>query len=446
MRIRATGFAAAVAALALCGGAQAQTFEETLAMAYRGNPALQAERARLRAVDEGVVQARAGGLPSVSAQGSVSATHTDNSAGSSDTSSQSYSLSASQPLYQGGRITASVDQAGANVMAARESLRGVEQTVLFGAAQAFMDVTRDSAVVEIRRNNVEVLLRQLEAARDRFEVGEITRTDVAQAEARLSGARAQLSAALSQLAASRANYERVVGQAPATLGPQPGLPPIPQSLDDAVEVALNRNPQFRAAGYAEEAARHSIRVAESALRPQVSLGGSASHGRDSAFGGGGSERYTASAQVSMPIFTGGLNRSRVRAAVHGADQARQQVNETRRQVTESVTAAWNAVLASNSVIESSRQAVRANEIALDGVEQEAFVGLRTTLDVLNAEQELLESRLSLVSAERDYFIAGMRLLQAMGRLEAAEMGLDVEVYDPGAYARERATGGWLPWN
>ncbi|WP_417482576.1 TolC family outer membrane protein [Maricaulis sp.] len=427
-----------VSLLAMGAAAQAQSLEESLALAYNSNPTLQAERARLRATDEGRVQARAGYLPQVSASASVSAQHSESVSGpssplsgssESDSTPKNYSLTANQSIYSGGYNGGAVDQATALIYAGRENLRAVEQAVLVDAITAFMDVRRDSEVVNIRRSNADVLAQHLQAARDRFEVGEITRTDVAQAEARLSGAQAELSAAQAQLATSRAAYERVTGQPPATLQDPPALPELPDNLADAAETAYRYSPELLAAQYGEQAASHSIRMARSSLRPQVSLSASASGSRDASYAGDERDSTSIVGQISVPLFTGGLNRSRVRAAIAQEEQTRQQSLLARRQVTEGVTNTWNAYITSQAVIESSRQAVRANEIALDGVEQEAYVGLRTTLDVLDAEQELLASRLTLVTAERDSYVAGYRLLQAMGLLSAERMGLNVEVYD-----------------
>ncbi|WP_417480188.1 TolC family outer membrane protein [Maricaulis maris] len=434
--------AAGASALALAGTVQAQTLEETLALAYNSNPTLQAERARLRSTDEGRIQAQAGRLPTVSASASITRSHSEGESFSSitnttnsfesDATPKNFGLSASQPIYRGGRIDGAIDQATAVVMAGRESLRATEQTVLIQAVTTFMDVRRDGNVVEIRQNNVEVLAQQLRAAQDRFEVGEITRTDVSQAEARLSLAQAQLSAAQAQLASSRAAYERVTGQPAASLSAPPALPALPDNLADAAEYAFDNSPQLLAARYSEEASQHAIRIARGALRPEVSLTASASSARDSSFSGDIRDSASIMGQVSVPIFTGGLNRSRIRAAVAQEEQARHQVREARRQVTEAVTNAWYGYVTSLAVIESSRQAVVANEIALDGVQQEAFVGIRTTLDVLNAEQELLESRLTFVTAERDSFVAGYLLLQAMGLASAEQLGLNVDIYDAAA--------------
>lgn len=455
----ALALASGVSLLATSGLASAQSLEEAMVHAYNTNPTLQAERARLRTTDEGLVQARSARLPTVSASAQISDTNSEGRSFSTQTDSfndfdtgdtpKTYSLSASQSVYRGGRTSGTIDQATALVMAGRESLRSVEQGVLVDTVTAYMDVIRDTEVVNIRRNNVDVLSQQLQAARDRFEVGEVTRTDVSQAEARLSGAQAEFSAAQGQLAASRAAYERITGQPPASLDEPPALPQLPQSLASAAEIAYGNSPQLLAAQYAEEASRHGVRVARGAMRPEFSISASATASRDSSYSGNESDSTAITGQVSVPLFTGGLNRSRVRSALASEDQARHQVNEARRQVTEGVTNAWSNYVTSLAVIESSRQSVVANEIALDGVQQEAYVGLRTTLDVLNAEQELLNARLTLVTAERDSYVAGYRLMQAMGLLSADQLGLQVELYDPTSVDNSRSVFTNLdltPWN
>ncbi|MCH8489314.1 MAG: TolC family outer membrane protein [Oceanicaulis sp.] len=447
---------AALAAALMTSAAPAgwsQSLEETLSAAYRTNPQLQAERARLRQSSEGVVQARSGLLPSVSASGTLSESETwggtgAGGAGGANTGSSSVGATLSQPIYRGGRTRGSINAAEARFEAGRERLRAVEQNVLLDAVSAHANVTRDQQIVSIRSNNVEVLGEQLRAARDRFEVGEITRTDVAQAEARLSGARAQLSGAQAALAASRAAYARVTGVDPVQpelIGPGAGLP---EALDGAQNLALDNNPDLRAVEFNELAAREGIRVARGAMLPEVSLSASVNESRDSAFSGQARGSAQVQARVSMPIFTGGLNQSRVREAQASADEARLAGLTTRRQVIEAVSNAWNNYLAAQAVIESSREAVRANEIAFEGVEQEAFVGLRTTLDVLNAEQELLNSRLELVRAERDLAVASYALLQTLGLLSARDLQLPVA--DDSAIEEDSRTR-WpnfslIPWN
>lgn len=418
--------AASAAAIGFAQPASAQTLNETLEAAYRTNPVLAAERARVRQVSEGVVQARSARLPNVGASAGISESETwgGTGVGAGGGGDVNYSVSASQTLYAGGGIDASVDQALARIEAARFGLINTEQQVLIDAVAVHLDVLRDTAILSIRRNNVEVLAEQLRAARDRFEVGEITRTDVAQAEARLSGAQAQLSAAQATLAASRAGYERVTGTVPMDVQQPEALPEVPESFVIAADVALENNPLLRSALFNEQAAQAGIRIARSATRPDVGLTASASESRESDFSGRARGSVTVGARVSVPIFTGGLNDSRIRQAAAAADESRMNVLNVRRLVAESVSNAWNNYLAAEAVIRSSREAVRANEIAFDGVQQEAFVGLRTTLDVLNAEQELLNSRLELVRAERDYQVASYALLQTMGRLTAEQVGLE----------------------
>ncbi len=427
----------------------AQSLSDSLSDAYSTNPDLAAERARLRGAQEGLVQARSQRLPTLNAGAGVTESERWGSQFfNSPPSSIDYQVTASQALYAGGRISGGIDQARAALEASRSQLRSTGQQVLIDAVAAHMNVIRDQQVVAIRRNNVEVLAEQLRAAEDRFEVGEITRTDVAQAEARLSGARAQLAAAQAALASSRANYERVVGVAPGELGEPGALPRLPESIGEAAETAVDLNPNLAAARFNEIAAEKQVQIARGALRPEVALQARAGENRDADLTGRGQGQASISAQVSVPIFTGGLNGSRVREALAQADAARLQVTSARRQVLEGVRSAWNNLLAAQAVIESSRQAVRANEIAFDGVEQEAFVGLRTTLDVLNAEQELLNSRLELVRAERDLFVASYALLQAMGRLDPRWLGLSVDEQALLAAERaaERSNFDLTPWN
>ncbi len=457
----ALALASGISLLATTGVAQAQTLEEALVQAYNSNPTLQAERANLRSTDENLVQARSARLPTVSADASISSQSTEStstfvigdqeveSTSETDSTPKNYSISASQAIYRGGRTSGAIDQATALILAGRESLRSTEHAVLVDTVTAFMDVRRDTEVIDIRRNNVEVLSQQLQAARDRFEVGEVTRTDVSQAEARLSGAQAEMSAAQAQLAASRAAYERMTGQPAGTLSEPPELPALPETLADAAAYAYQHSPQLLAAEYGEQAARYGVTVARGAMRPEVTLSASASAARDSNFSGDERDSTSIVGRVSVPLFTGGLNRSRVRAALASEDQARHQVNQARRVVTEGVTNAWSNYVTSLAVIASSRQSVTANEIALDGVQQEAFVGLRTTLDVLNAEQELLNARLTLVTAERDSYVAAYRLLQAMGLLSADYLGLDVQLHEMEAVdnSGSRFTNFDLtPWN
>jgi TolC family type I secretion outer membrane protein len=447
--------ALAASALALLPtGASAETLEDALSLAYDSNPTLAAARAQVRAQDETFIQARSQALPRVTASVTGGTSDAERSGPGSqvridpDTGlpvgltpnandAFSYSLSASQNLYRGGRTGASMDQALANIYAARAQLSSTEQAVLLAAVQAYMDVRRDEEILSIRANNVQVLERQLQASRDRFEVGEITRTDVSQAEARLAGARSEFAAAQAALMASRAAYEQVIGQSPGTLEPEPPLPELPADLEAAYAQAMESNPDVVAAAFSEEAARAGVRNAKGAMYPTVSVQASAGHSEQ--YIGGpfeyegdpfASESTQIGAQISIPLFSGNALSSQLRQARQGEAGARFQLRDTERRVRESVSRAWSAYLASVSQTESTAEQVRANELAFAGVEAEAAVGLRTTLDVLNAEQELLNARLALVQAERNAYIAGYALLQAVGQVNPEYLGLDVGAYDP----------------
>ncbi|MCG8443842.1 MAG: TolC family outer membrane protein [Caulobacterales bacterium] len=441
--------AVGLAAWSASAPASGQTLQEALAAAYASNPTLLAERASARATDEEFYAARSGWLPSLSASASVSANDFEQTqtlgdfggAGDFTTSdtrgTSTYEVRASQDLYRGGRTRADLEQARALISASRAGLVSVEQSILLTAVTAFMDVRRDEEVVEIRANNVAVLDRQLDAARDRFEVGEITRTDVAQAEARLAGARSELAAARAELAASRAEYENVIGSAPGSLEEAPPLPPLPGSVEEAVERAVDANPDVTAARFSEAQARAAVRGARGAFLPTLSLSATASKTDGYTTGATDSDSLTGSATLSVPILTGGLNSARVRQARQDEQRARLDVHAAERSVREGVAAAWSSYTAALSQIDSNREQVRANEIAFEGVEEEARVGLRTTLDVLDAEQELLDSRLALTNAERDAYIAAYALLQSVGGLTAQGLGLEVDVYDPATNLRVR---------
>lgn len=437
-------FSALLSATVLAGAAQAESLADAMTLAYVTNPLLQAERAGLRATDEQLAQARARRLPSAQLDASYGYSKVKQSSPFfSDTSGfkpRSAGIGVNQTLYGGGAIRGGINVAKANIEAGRANLVGVEQSVLLDAATAYLDVLRDADVVLIRRNNVEVLARQRQAAQDRFDVGEITRTDVSQAIARVAGAQAQLQAALSTLANSRAAYERVVGRMPGSLEAVETPLNIPEDLQIARQIAGDQSPIVRAAIHAEEAARQQIYVAKAGLRPSVTLGVNGSTAKNSSFPGQKVDSLTGAARLSIPIFTGGLNQSQTRQAKQRASQARLQMAQTRRQVNEQVARAWSALVAARAVIVSSEEQVKANELAFEGVEQEAQVGLRTTLDVLDAEQELLNARLTLVSAEHDADLAAYGLLAATGQLTAQKLDLKVVYYDPASYGKTTARG------
>lgn len=434
----------AVSAVGLIGATPAwsQTLQEALVEAYNSNPALLAERARLRATDEELARANSGWRPSVTINGSASISE-DYTSGTRQTDAWSASIVATQPLYEGGRVSAQRDLAKAQIRAGRAGLAGIEASVLLGTVSAYMDVVRDSAVVQLSRRQVEVLDRERQASQDRFDVGEITRTDVAQAEARLSGARTALIQAEAQLEASRSAFIRVVGRAPADLEAAPRQPAVPRTLDDAVASALALNPSLVAARESQLASEAAVDLATSALLPNVSLEGRYTRGETDREGvalGDISDTDSASIGIgaSVPLYQGGGEYAAIRQAKQTNSQNRLLATQTEREAVEDVTNAWEALEAARSSIRSAEDQVRAAEIAFEGVRQEAEVGARTTLDTLNAEQELLNARVTLITNQRNEYVAAYSLLAAMGRLSAADLSLPVQVYDPTVHADEVA--------
>jgi TolC family type I secretion outer membrane protein len=411
--------------------ALAETINGALASAYRGNPTINAERARQRATDENVPQALSGWRPTVSAGGSVGA-RTSKSQGLDRFGSNPADVvvQLSQPVFRGFRTVSGTAQAEAVVRAGRQTLLAVEQEVLLDAATAYMNVIRDRSVVQLRQKNVQVLNEELRASQARFDVGEITRTDVSQSRARLELSKSALSKAQSDLASSVAFYTRVIGNEPGKLV-SPKLPAgLPKSLDDAVAKAEQINPNILAAAFSEEAARYNIDFIRGELMPEVSVNARYGYQRDQSFGVEWSDQAEIFGQVEIPIYEGGAIYSRVRQAKQEASQRRIEILGARRAVREAVVSSWNLLQAATAVIQSSTAQVEANRLALEGVRQEALVGSRTTLDVLDAEQEFVDSQVILVTAQRDRIIAAYQLLAAIGHMTARGLRLGVEPYNP----------------
>ncbi|MQX36411.1 TolC family outer membrane protein [Roseospira navarrensis] len=427
---------AAALGAALPGQARAQSLEETLAAAYANNPTLQARRAELRATDEGVPLAKSGWRPRVTVSGAAGWQQTTRDLGTGkpdtvDTKPASVTVSVSQTLFDGFQTFADVDQAENRVLAGRANLTSTEQDVLLDAATAYLNVVRDTAVVDLNRNNEDVLSRQLEATQDRFRVGEITRTDVAQAEARLSGAYASTADAAASLESSKATFRRVSDLEPAALTPPPPVPNLPATLDEAIERALASNPAIVAAEYNWRAAQDAIRSQRADLLPDVTVDGSYFYGWNQAnIEDAEQETLQATLNVTIPIYQGGQVYSGLRQVKHQAGQARLQLDSARTEVREQTQQAWEQMVATRASIESLESQIEAAEIALEGVQREAQVGARTVLDVLDAEQELLNARVDLVRAQRDELVAAFSLLAAVGGLTAADLGLPVTMYDP----------------
>ncbi len=445
--IRRSLVAAAVSVAAAWSGAAAETLEEVLATAYTNNASLAAQRAALRAVDEGVPQGLAGWRPTVDVDGSYGQTRQESS-GSTTTSSGTRTLSPltatlglEQALYRGGRTRAATRQAEATVLAARANLTATEQDVLLAVVTAYLDVLRDQAIVRLNRNNEQVLRCQLAATRDRFEVGEITRTDVAQAEARLSRATSDRIQAEGDVISARAALSQLIGVVPGGLEPPPPLSGVPASIEEAVAIAAVESPALLSSRHSERASQHAIDAAIGNLLPTISLSGDLRRNEDSFTRGSVTESASITARVTIPLYQAGRVASEVRQSRNTNNQRRLEIEETRRQVRQQVVQAWERLTTATDRIRSTADQARASDIALEGVRQEAEVGLRTTLDTLDAEQELLDARVAVVIAERDQYVAAFEVRASIGRLTARLLGLSVEYYDPAAYY-ERVRRRW----
>jgi len=414
------------------GAASAQSLTEALAAAYASNPTLQAARAGLRAIDEGVPQALSGYRPSIEASGSTGYSEIDSST-ATDRHQQrkphTASVTLTQPLYSGGSTRADVSQAEHTVMSARADLLSSEQTVLLAAATAYVDVFRAQAVLEHNINNEQVLKRQLEATRDRFQVGEITRTDVHQAEARLAGATADRIQAEGNLETTRATYRNVIGEAPGKLERPQSPSGLPGSVEAAISAALTQNPAVVGAEFDERAAADGIDSVRGELLPSIDFSGSAGRSLNASGESTASNTYAAKVTLTVPLYQSGSVYSRLRAARETASEKRRLIDQARRDATEQATKAWETLQTNRARITSFEAQVNAAEVALDGVEREAAVGSRTVLDVLDAEQELLDAKVNLVGAERDEMVAVFTLMSALGELTAARLALPVEGYD-----------------
>ena len=434
--------------LGMAAPALADDLRDALVTAYQTNPTLEAARSSQRAVDAGVPIARAAGLPSLSGTG----TYTEflqKSANSFTSPDRALDAQAnlSVPLYSGGAVRNSVQAAETRVKAGQGDLRATESGIFAQVVGAYLDVIRDQAIVGLNRNNVQVLEVNLTATRDRFEIGDLTRTDVAQSQARLAQARSDLRSSEAALAGSRESYIRLVGKPPVDLQPPPPLPGLPASPEEAVQTALDNNPDLAAARLRSKAAGFDTRVAGAGRLPRIS----AFSGLDytnyfSTLGGAASatvmqHQTTAQAGIraTIPLFQGGLPAAQERQAQAREGATLEQEIGTEREVIATVRTYFQQWKAANEIIQSSQAAVDAAALGLEGVRAENSVGNRTILDILNAEQELLNTQVVLVRARRNAYVAGFSVLAAMGRAESRDLGLDGGMlYDPQAnYARVR---------
>jgi len=438
-----TGYAALTCAGSI---ASAQSLPDALAAAYRTNPRLDAERARLRATDEEVARAHAGYRPTITGSADMGWSRTETrpkSSGDGETHPHGYALSMSQPVFRGFRTLNAVRIAEATVRAGRETLRSTEQSVLLEAVTAYMDVVRDTAIVRLRENNVQVLTRELKATQDRFSVGEVTRTDVAQATARRAAAMSALDLARANLQSSRATFERVIGFPPSSLfEPPPNTRNLPTSQLEAINIALARVPAVVAALYREQAARFTVEQIWGELLPDVRLDASYTRRYDPSRVVDDNEVATVTGRVNVPLYAAGETHARVRAAKHTHVSRLQEIEQARTEARAAAIAAWSRLIAARAQLQSDLSQVEANRTALAGVREEVKVGNRTVLDVLNAEQELLNSEVQLVTTKRELVVASYNLLSAIGRLEASELAVASTVYDPEAHYHEVRRKWW----
>ncbi len=427
--------------------ASAQSLEEALALAYQNNPELAAARAELEATAEGVPAARANFLPNVTGTGTVNRTHSESESAATDAFGQAFAdsqsdttitrsvqLQVTQPLYRGGRSMAGLRQARLQTDAQRAVLESVEQSVLLDAAVAYLNLARDREVLELRRNNVRVLERQLEASQDRFRVGEITRTDVSQSESRLAGAQAAEVLAEGDLRTSEATFTQVIGLAPQDVDtPVAPMAEVPLDLEVLTGLALQDNPSLLAAQFAAEAAREGVKINFGSLLPELNVVGSVSRSWDPSSFVSEQDSTSVLARLTVPLYQSGNASARVRQSKQVVRQREEQIEQAQRQTLQQATSAWAGLQAARASIDARLAQVEAAEIALEGVRQEAQVGSRTTLDILDAEQEQLDAQVELVRAEHDALIAAYAVLSVAGRLTADYLALDVTRYDPNAY-------------
>ena len=426
--------------------ATAEPLSDALAAAYQTNPRLDAARATLRATDEEVPRAKSGYRPTVTGTGTAGYQRQDTSPKlptDGEVHPKTYGVNVVQPIFRGFRTLNGVRVAEANVRAGREILRTAEQAVLLEAVTAYMDVVRDQAIVKLRENNVQVLSKELKATQDRFSVGEVTRTDVAQAEARKAAAVSALDAAKSSLKTSRGTFERVVGHPPSNLKPQkPQEKLLPKSLEDAIAIGSKENPAVVGALYREQAAKHTVDLTYGELLPTVQLEAGYTHSYDNIKNIDEQEVSTVTGRVSIPLYPSGEVQARVRQSKHTHVSRLQEIEQNRTETQAAVVSAWSQLVAARAQLVSDRAQVSATRTALAGVREEERVGQRTLLDVLNAEQEALNAEVALATTERNLVVASYTVLNSIGRLTMPELGVVDQVYDPDAHYWEVRRKWW----
>jgi outer membrane protein len=447
-----TAASAAVLLMAYAGlaPALADTIEAALVRAYQNNPQLNAQRAQVRATDENVPQALSGYRPKVAVTASAGYQYTDVNSTQGGTPTQlvrteihganaprSAGLTVTQNLYNGNQTANRTRAAESQVSGAREGLRVLEQSVLLSAATIYMDYLRDSAILEVQKSNVRVLEQTLKQTRDRFNVGEVTRTDVAQSEAQLAAGKTQELTAEANLVTTRSNFRRIIGNEPENLAP--GSPVdrfLPGALPGAVELSLIENPNVTATMYGIDVNFLQVKIAEGALLPTVSLQASVQQSYEQTMTTFRAFGASAIAQLSVPVYQGGAEYSLIRQSKETLAQQRLNLETTRDQTRANTVTAWGQLVAGKAQVASAQSQVTASEIALNGVREEAKAGQRTTLDVLNAQQTLVNARVALVTAQHDRVVASYAVLSAIGRLSPQVLKLQTTTYDPSVHYQQ----------
>ena len=447
-------FASVAAGIGVFAGASAhgETLEEALASTYNTNPQILGERANLRAIDEGVPQALAGWRPTVTFNGSVGAQRSENTPSTvlnvnapphQSLQPHSYSLSVNQPLFNGGNTIARTAQAEDNVQSERARLIATESAAMFAAAQAYLDVLRDQAVVELDRNNEKVLSRQLEITTDQFRVGQVTRTDVAQAQSALAAATATRLTDQGTLENDRASYTRAVGHPPVDLVLPKIALALPTTREQALALAASENPNVIAAQYAEDAARDLVAATKAQLLPSLALVGNVQRLQETQLNGREQTNYSGVAQLTVPLYEAGNIWSQSRQAIENVGKAQGTTDDARRAAVQTATQSWETINSAGASIRSLQTTINAATIALEGITQQQQVGQRTTQDVLIQQQSLFVQQVNLVKAQHDQAVAQFNLSQQIGRLTAADLKLPVKIYDVNVHyksVRNKAIG------
>ena len=440
------------AAFSTCQAARAETLADAIALAYQSSPTLQQQRAQLRALDETYVQARAGWRPTATAEivGSYSKVPASNGFGGtvqSESNSGQAAIGVTQPIYTGGRTAAEVRATEADVLAGRQALRAAEATVLQNVITTYADVLRDERLLTIHEHDVAVLQGEVDDSKARQKAGEVTATDVAQVETQLAQSRSALTGAQGQLQVDRANYAAIVGQNPGQLEDPPVMPGVPADVDAAFDAAEQANPTLLQAQITEEASRARVAEARAANRPTLSVNASISYAGTLTplYGSEYDRGVSATATVTQPLFTGGVNASNIRRALELNNSDRIGIEAARRAAVQAVSQSWNQLITDRATVTSEEDHVRAARDYFSGTQAEYTVGQRATLDIVIAEQSLVGAELTLAEARHDAYVASAALLNATGRLEARYVVPDAPRYDPAVSFHRVANSGSVPW-